>query len=74
MEPLTGALGLILLALAIAALAATGALGAACLGARNGVELLLSAYAIAWTQVVAVALLLSPLDLVTREGLLAGLA
>jgi hypothetical protein len=74
LEPLTGTLGLILLALAIAALAATGALGAACLGARNAVELLLSAYAIAWTQVVAVALLLSPLDLVTREGLLAGLA
>jgi len=60
--------------LALAALAATGALGAACLGARGAVELVLAAYVIAWTQLVAVALLLSPFDLVTRGGLLVALA
>ena len=60
--------------LALAALAATGALGAACLGARTAAELLLTAYVIAWAQVVVVALLLSPFELVTRAGLALGLA
>ena len=60
--------------LALAALAATGALGAACLGARSAAELLLTAYVVAWAQVVVVALLLSPLELVTRTGLALGLA
>ena len=60
--------------LALAALAATGALGAACLGARSAAELLLTAYVIAWAQVVVVALLLSPFELVTRAGLALGLA
>ena len=60
--------------LALAALAATGALGGACLGARNAAELLLTAYVVAWAQLVAIALLLSPLELVRRGGLLLGLA
>ena len=42
-SPLTGALGIGLLVVALAALATTGALGAACLGARTAAELLLTA-------------------------------
>lgn len=60
--------------LAVVALASSGALGAACLGVRSAPELLLTAYVIAWAQLVAVALLLSPVTFVTRGGLILGLA
>lgn len=64
---------MLLLALGIAVLATTGALGATCLGARGAAQLLLTAYVIAWTQLVAVVLLLSPPGLVTPGWLVAGL-
>jgi hypothetical protein len=65
--------GIVLLAGGIALLATTGALGAACLGARGAAELLLTAYVIGWAQLVLVVLVLSPPGLVTRWWFVGGL-
>jgi hypothetical protein len=66
-------LGLLLIALGMSALAATGALGACCLRLRSPVAFLLAAYLLAWTWLVALTLALSPAHWVTRGSLLAGL-
>jgi hypothetical protein len=63
----------VLLAVGIALLATTGALGAAALGARGAAELLLGAYVIGWAQLVLVVLVLSPAGQVTRWWLVVGL-
>ncbi len=71
---LSGALGIVLLAVGIALLGTTtGGLGAACLGARSAAELLLAAYVVGGAQLVLVVLVLSPPGLVTRWWLVGGL-
>lgn len=67
------ALGVVLLAAAVGALGATGTLVAATLRPVGSVAFLLTAFTAAWAALVAVALLLSPLRLLTRWGLLLGL-
>jgi 4-amino-4-deoxy-L-arabinose transferase-like glycosyltransferase len=65
--------GLLLIALGMCALVATGALGACCLHLRSPVAFLLAAYLLAWTWLVALTLALSPARWVTRGSLLAAL-
>ena len=64
--------GLVVLAIALGALAVAGSLGACCLRLRSPGEFVLAAYVLAWTWLVLLALALSPVQLVTREWLLAG--
>ena len=62
--------GLLLLVAGFGALAATGTLAACCLRLSSPIEFVLGAYVIAWTWLVASALALSPLQLLTRGSLL----
>jgi hypothetical protein len=66
--------GLLVLATGLGALATTGGLLACCLRLRSPVEFALGAYVLAWTWLVAAALALSPLRLLTRASLLLALA
>lgn len=72
MDATDTALGVVLLAVAVAALGATGALAAAALRPVGPLAFLLTVLAAAWAALVAVVLLLSPFRLVTRWGLLVG--
>ena len=69
---------LVLLLAGLAMLGASGALVAACIRSRSSFEYLLATYVIAWTWLVGVSYILSPLHLLTRWSLLitltAGLA
>ena len=58
--------GLALLLGGLSALAATGALAAACLRLRSPIEFLLAAYLIAWTWLILSSFVLSPAELLTR--------
>ena len=62
--------GLLLLVAGIGALAATGALAACCLRLTSPIEFVLGTYVISWSWLVATALALSPLHLLTRGSLL----
>jgi hypothetical protein len=53
----------------LAGIAGTAGLAAACLGTRTAPSYLLLTYSLAWVELVAAALLLSPLDLVSRPWL-----
>ena len=66
--------GLLLLAAGLGVLSGTGALVACCLRLRSPLEFVLAAYVVAWAWVVAIALALSPFELVRRAWLLAVLA
>jgi hypothetical protein len=70
---LSEVVSLLLIALGMCALVATGALGACCLHLRSPVAFLFAAYLLAWTWLVALTLALSPGRWVTRGPLLAGL-
>jgi dolichyl-phosphate-mannose-protein mannosyltransferase len=54
---------------ALACIVGTAGLAAACLGIRSAPSYLLLTYSLAWVEVVAVALLLSPISLVSRPWL-----
>jgi hypothetical protein len=69
----TELVGALWLVAGLGILAALAVLAASCLRPRSALELLLSAYVLGWLWLVAVLLALSPLGLVTRRWLLAGL-
>ena len=66
--------GLVVLLAGLGALVLAAGFVACCLGLRSPLELALAAYALAWGWLVLVALALSPAELLTRGGLLAGIA
>jgi hypothetical protein len=66
--------GLLWLVGGLGSLLVTGGLVACCLRIRSPLEFLLAAYVLAWSWLVAVALLLSPFQLVTRGWIVAVLA
>jgi hypothetical protein len=53
----------------LASIACTAGLTAACLGTRTAPSYFLLTYSLVWVELVAVALLLSPIGLVSRRGL-----
>jgi hypothetical protein len=59
----------VLTLVAIGSIVGTAGLAAACLGVRTATSYLLLMYLLAWAELVAVALLLSPLGLVSRPWL-----
>jgi hypothetical protein len=65
--------GLLLLVAGVGGLTATGSLAACCLRLASPLEYLLATYVLAWSWLVATALLLSPLALVTRAWLASAL-
>ena len=70
---MTELVGACSLAVGLAILIGTGVLAASCLRPRSALELILSAYVLCWLWLVAVVYALSPLGLVTRGWLVAGL-
>jgi hypothetical protein len=58
----------------LGALVAAAGLAACCLRLRSPLDFALAMYVLAWTWLVAVALVLSPAELLTRGGLSAGIA
>jgi hypothetical protein len=62
-------LELLLTIVTLAVIAATAIVAAACLGVRSALSYLLLAYCLAWVELVAAALLLSPVGLVSRRWL-----
>jgi hypothetical protein len=66
--------GLLWLAAGLGGLVAAAGLVACCLRIESPIEFVLATYVLAWSWLVAVALLLSPPELVTRGWLIAGIA